>query len=120
MRVLLDSNALLMPFQYNLNLDSELTRLLGDYEVYVPSCVLGELRKLSKRRWEAKAALQLAEKYTIVEVKNLGDKGVIEAAKKLKAVVVTNDKALRIKLLREKIKVIFMKQNHLVIIDDLT
>ncbi len=120
MLVVLDSNALMMPFQFKINLDTELTRLLGSYEIYVPSCVIGELKRIARNRWEAKAALELASKYRIVEVEASGDKGVIEAAKKLKAAVVTNDKELRIKLMREGIRVIFMKQNHLVMIDDLT
>ena len=118
MKVVVDSNALLMPFQYNLNLDIEIQRLLGNAEIYVPSCVLGELEKLSRKRWEGKAALQLAQKYRIVEVNNLGDKGVMEAAEKLNAKVVTNDRELIEKLRKSGIKVIFMKQNHLVMDDD--
>ena len=37
MRVVLDANALMMPFEYKINLDLELLRLLGEYEAYVPS-----------------------------------------------------------------------------------
>jgi len=114
MNVVLDSNALIMPFQYNINLDIEIEKILGKGDIYVPSCVIGELKRLSTKRWEAKAALQLAEKYKIVEVEKLGDKGVIEAAKKLKAIVVTNDRELAEKLKREGIKIISLKQNHLV------
>ncbi len=120
MRVVLDANALMMPFQYKLNIDVELTRLLGSYELYVPSCVLGELERVAKRRWEARAALQMAQRYRVIEVQSRGDAGVIEAAKKLNAAVVTNDKALRIRLMKDGIRVIFMKQNHLVMIDDIT
>ena len=120
MRVVVDSNALMMPFQYKINLDLELMKVAGKCEVYVPSCVIGELKKLSKKRWEARAALKLAEKYSKIEVGNSGDLGVEEAAKKLGAGVVTNDKELKSKLLRKGIPVIFMKQNHLVIVDDLT
>ncbi|MCD6275720.1 MAG: PIN domain-containing protein [Thermoplasmata archaeon] len=120
MRVVLDANALMMPFEYKINLDLELLRLLGKYEAYVPSCVLGELERVARRRWEAKAALQLADKYRRVEVESLGDRGVIEAAKKLKAAVVTNDRVLINKLIKEGIAVIFMKQNHLVMVDDIT
>ena len=50
----------------------------------------------------------------------MGDRGVIEAAKKLKAAVVTNDRVLINKLIKERIAVIFMKQNHLVMVDDIT
>ena len=44
--VLLDSNALLMPFQFPIHLDAELRRLLGDVEVVVPEPVLAELEFL--------------------------------------------------------------------------
>ncbi len=115
MRVVLDANALLMPFEYKINLDLELQRLVGDAEIYVPSSVLGEVKRISKRRWEGRAALQLASRYRIFEVKSLGDEGVVEAGKKLDAYVVTNDRKLVEKLVKEGIKVISMSNNHLVI-----
>ncbi len=118
MRVVVDSNALMMPFQHRINLDLELERLLGKFEIYVPSCVLGELKRISRRRHEAKAALQLAAKYSVVKVESLGDKGVMEAAKKLNGMVLTNDRAFITALHREGIGVIYMKQNHLVMYDD--
>ena len=118
MKVVLDTNALMLPFQVRLNLDSEIQRILGDAEIYVPSCVLGELKRLARRRWEAKAALRLAEKYRVVDVERLGDSGVMEAAEKLGAYVLTNDEAF-ISLLRERgIPVIYLRQNHLICEDD--
>ncbi len=118
MNVVLDANALMMPFEYHLNLDLEIKKILGDVHIFVPSCILGELERLSRRRWEAKAALQLAEKYDIINVEKLGDKGVLEAAKKLNAYVVTNDRALVKILKKEGLKVLSMKQNRLVIEND--
>ncbi len=118
MNVVLDTNALMMPFQYGLNLDLELRNLIGNPRIYVPSCVLGELKNLSGKKWEARAALKLAQKYQRVEVNNPGDSGVLEAAKKLEAVVVTNDRELMEKLRKMKIQVIWMKQNRLVMLDD--
>jgi len=41
--VLLDTNALLMPFQFQVHLEAELHRVLGDVEIAVPSPVLSEL-----------------------------------------------------------------------------
>ncbi len=114
MNVVLDANALMMPFEYKMNLDLEIERVLGKAELFVPSCIIGELEKLSKKRWEAKAALQLARKYKVIEVKQLGDRGVLEAAKKLNAYVVTNDRALLRILKSEGIRVLSMKQNRLV------
>ena len=118
MNIVLDANALMMPFEYRLNLDLEIKRIVGEAHIFVPSCILGELERLSKKRWEAKAALQLAKKYEIIDVEKLGDNGVLEAAKKLNAYVVTNDRALARILKKEGIKVLSMKQNHLVIEND--
>ena len=118
MPVVLDTNALMTPFQARLNLDMEIERLLGKTDIYVPSCVLGELKRLAARRWEAKAALQLAGKYRIVEVDSLGDAGVIEAAKKLNAYVFTNDRILISSLRKEGLGVITLSNNHLVILDE--
>ncbi len=116
--VVLDSNALMMPFIYKINLDIEILNLIGNAEFYVPSSVIGEIKRLSEKKWEAKAAMNLLKKYRVINVNNIGDDGVLEAAKKLNAYLLTNDEELRERAKKEKIKVIFMKQNHLVVDDD--
>ncbi len=115
MNVVLDTNALMMPFEYRINIDLELERLLGSPEVYVPSCVGGELERLAKKHRAAKAALQLMKKYKLVSVEKLGDDGVIEAGKSLNAYVVTADRGLMYRLIKENIGVITLSNNHLVI-----
>ena len=42
--VILDTNALLMPFERRLNIDLELQRLLGTERAVFPERLLGELR----------------------------------------------------------------------------
>ncbi len=115
MNVVLDTNALMMPFEYRINIDLELERLLGSPVVYVPSCVGGELERLAQKHWAAKAALQLMKKYKVVSVEKLGDDGVIEAGKCLNAYVVTADRGLIYRLIKENIGVISLSNNHLVI-----
>ncbi len=111
-KVVLDTNALLMPFEFSLNIDLELKRLLGQCDVYVPGPVIGELRRSRNRH--SKAALALARKYKIFETQLQGDNGVIDAGIKLNAFVVTNDIILRGKLRKRGIKVIFLRSgNHL-------
>ncbi|MFW6040824.1 MAG: PIN domain-containing protein [Thermoplasmatota archaeon] len=88
--VILDTNALIMPFQFSINLDFELERIISDPVVYVPSSVINELKKL-----ERKEALNLAQKYKIIDVKKRGDKGVLEALEKMDGVLVTNDRELK-------------------------
>jgi len=96
--VVLDTNALMMPFQFKINIDREIENLLGGVEVIVPSSVILELRKLKDRH--AKAALSLSGKYRIVDVRKRGDAGVIEAAEGHHAAVITNDQEL-IEILRK-------------------
>lgn len=108
-KVVLDTNALLMPFQFSLNLDEEIQRLVGDVDIYVPSSVMEELRAMDK-----KAPLQLAEKYQKIDVEKKRDEGVLEAAERLNGMIVTNDKELRNRALDRKIAVAFLRSgSHL-------
>jgi len=114
--VILDANALLMPFQFKINLDSELHRLVGDLDVVVPSSVLGELRRLTATNRNAKAALALAQKYSIMEVEGSGDDSLIQLANEVEGIVVTNDKRLIERLKESRIPVIFLRsRTHLVL-----
>ena len=119
--VILDTNALLMPFQFKLNLESELDRLLGSYSIIIPSVVIDELEKLSKSNSYARSALQLAKKYEILELENTLippkklehniDFAIVALAKKLDAIVLTNDKILRANLRKENLKTVFLKSS---------
>ena len=59
--IILDTNALFVPFKFKLNLDSELKRLFGDYQIIIPSCVLNELKRLSTREKFGAIAYELAQ-----------------------------------------------------------
>jgi len=106
-KVIVDTNGLMMPFQFGINLDYELQRLLGKYEIIVPSCVIEELKRIN--RWEAKAALQLAEKFKKIDTEKKGDEGIIEIAEKTRGYVLTNDRELRKKLRERGIKTIYLR-----------
>jgi hypothetical protein len=95
--VILDANALMMPFQFSVNLDIELGRLLGSFEMVVPSSVIVELKRvaLEQKASDAKGALKLAAKYRTHKVAGTGDDAVLAAAKELGAVLLTNDAGLR-------------------------
>ena len=116
-KVVLDTNALLMPFEFKINVDLELQGLLGDYEAYVPGPAIGELKR-SKSKF-ANVALKLAGKYKRYETAIQGDEGIIAAAIDLNAYVVTNDALMRAKLRRAGIKCIFLRsRSHLFLEDD--
>ncbi len=114
--MILDANALLMPFQFKINLDAELRRLVGECDVLIPTSVIGELEKLRRTNKNAGAALALAEKYVFFPVEGSGDDSLIELAEKMEAAVVTNDQGLIQRLKESRIPVIHLRsRNHLVL-----
>jgi uncharacterized protein len=112
--VLLDANALLLPFQFRLNLEAEVRRLLGDADLAVPTPVLEEIRLLATHDRDAKAAERLASKYRAVEGHGSADDALLELAVSLHAVVVTNDQPLLDRLKKEGVPRIFLRsRSHL-------
>jgi rRNA-processing protein FCF1 len=95
--VVTDANALMMPFQFSINIDLELARLLGGFEIIVPSSVIVELKRVAveQKASDAKGALKLAAKYRTLNVAGTGDDAVLAAAVELGAVLLTNDAGLR-------------------------
>ena len=113
--VLLDANALLMPFQFRVNLEAELLRLLGNPEIAVPTPVLSELRILAERDRDAQAALRLASKYRAIDAPGSADDALLDLAQKNRAVVLTLDQPLLERLRVAGIPRIFLRsRNHLV------
>ncbi|NLK25248.1 MAG: twitching motility protein PilT [Euryarchaeota archaeon] len=110
--VVLDTNALLLPFERSLNLDAQLRSLIGSCEILVPGPLIGELKRSTNKH--AKAALSLAFRYNVVDTEATGDQSVIELALKHNAYVVTNDHALIVRLRKLRVKVILLRGgNHL-------
>jgi rRNA-processing protein FCF1 len=117
--VVLDANALMMPFQFGINIDIELDRLMPGCEMVVPSSVIQELRAVLERTGDpdARAALSLAPKYRFVRADGFGDEAVLKMAKGIEAALVTNDKDLRSRARAAGLKVIGLRgKNHLEIL----
>jgi len=98
--VILDSSAVMMLFEFSINLEDELTRLLGRFQILIPSPILKELKFLSehgkgKKRLIAKPALELIKKYEIIGENGAADDSVLLLAQKFNGIVVTNDRDLR-------------------------
>jgi rRNA-processing protein FCF1 len=111
--VVLDTNALLMPFEMRINLDLAVSSLLGDVRMVVPGAMVGELKNLDNKY--AKAALQLARKYETYRTEATGDDAIVETALRLNAYVLTNDKELRRRLRSLRIPIIYLRSHtHLV------
>jgi rRNA-processing protein FCF1 len=105
----------MMLFEFSIDLERELTRIIGSYNIIVPSGIIKELELLSikgkgEKRAKAKAGLKLIKNYDIFPVlEKFGDDSVIFTAKKTNGVVVTNDKELRKRLKLQSIPVIFLR-----------
>ena len=114
--VVLDTNALLMPFEVRINLDIALRELLGESRIIVPGPLIGELKHLKHRY--ARAALMLARRYEIIPTVASGDNSVIELAVKEGAYVLTNDKELRRRLRKENVPLIYLRSGRHRVVDD--
>ncbi|MEI7433135.1 MAG: PIN domain-containing protein [Methanomicrobiales archaeon] len=114
--VLLDTNALMMPSQFRIDLFEELRDLLGSYEPVVLAEVVEELKRLSAGHGRDAAAarlgLEMSRKCTIVESgsgEGTVDERISGYAGQHGGMVLTNDRALRNQLLTQKIPVISLK-----------
>ena len=121
--VILDSNAILMLFEFSIDLEDELTKLVGNYDIIIPRPVYKELEFLSKngkgkKRTNAKASLKLIEKYKIIDIdgKNADD-SIFSFAKKSNSLVLTNDRDLRCRLKKIGTHVIFLRSKNKLMMD---
>lgn len=120
----MDSNALMMLFEFSINLDEELSRLLGIYKIIIPSVVMEELKELSEKgkghkRKISKPALRLAKRYFIYnfDTDKNSDDALLELAEKLSAFIITNDKELRRRLKNKSLKTIYLRNKSYLAID---
>ena len=115
--IILDTNALFIPFIFKINIDSELRRLFGDYQLIIPTCVRQEILKIKDREKYGAMAFELANRkpgpkwYLELEKKildehittdhnndfndisNSTDQEILVIAKAINGIVVTNDRA---------------------------
>ena len=112
-KVLLDTNFLLVPYQFKLDIFTKIEEMLETpHSFVVPTGVVGELEKLSKGKGKEGAAarfglklLKLKEHESIESSGNV-DNWIRDYAKGKGIIVATNDRALRVKLKKNRVKVI--------------
>ena len=120
--VILDTSAILMLFEFSIDLEDELIKLLGRFHILVPSPIIEELKLLSKhgngkKRQNAKAALELINRYDKVEEKGTGDDSVLFLAKKFDGIVVTNDRNLRKRVKDASLQTIFLRGKQRLVLE---
>ena len=112
--VILDSSAVMMLFEFSIDLEDELTRLLGKFHIVVPRPIFEELKLLSekgkgKKKLVAKPSLELIKKYEIVNAEGNGDDAVLKLAKKFNGIVITNDRELRKRVKESSLQTIYLR-----------
>lgn len=115
MKVLLDTNFLMLPAQRRVDIYRELKGKL----VTLKSCVR-ELEELAEGRGraaiQARVALELAKgKVRIVDAKGSADKVILSYAAGKKCAVATNDRKLIKSLKRHGVKIIRLRQGKFII-----
>lgn len=117
MKVLLDTNALMMPVQFGVDVFEEIRWLIGAYEPVTLEDIIRELEGLAMGRGDdataARVALSLCSRCTIVQNGLQGDtvdERLAVYAEAEGCIVVTNDRKLKKTLLERGIDVITMRK----------
>lgn len=116
MKVIIDTNGLMVQAQFGVDVLDELGRL-GYDECVVPTAVLDELEALQKKvKGADKVALAvaqaLAKRCHKIDAPGNADDAILGLAKELGADVFTNDAELKKRLKNEGIKTVFMRSKH--------
>jgi uncharacterized protein len=128
LRIILDSNALFVPQQFNIDIFEELKTLCNrNFELILLAPVEKELKKIAKTgtpnmRKNASMALKLAEKKCTLLENTEGHQGstddfILQAAHTYEYPVFTNDRQLRNKLRDINVPVIYVRQKSRLEID---
>ncbi|MFC6716393.1 PIN domain-containing protein [Natrialbaceae archaeon GCM10025810] len=115
-RAALDTSALMMPVELDVRLFDELDRLLDDVEPTTPQAVIEELRRLSEKGGTEGTAANVGhdlatERCLVVDTEaSYADDALVELAREGAVdYVVTNDLALRDRVLEERIPVLALR-----------
>ena len=118
-KVILDSNFLFVPLQFQIDIFEEIKELVnGKVDFIVLSTTIEELRKIfnkgGKLSRQASFALKLVEKCKVLNVKRLdresNDDVIVRIARKFKCAVATNDRTLKRTLRNMGIAVIYVRE----------
>jgi hypothetical protein len=110
--VVLDTNFLMSAVKFSISLDYIRDVVLVRHRIVVPSNVKRELRSLDLKGGEARRrdlALQLADHFDSIELSGHVDNALLELGRERRIAVATNDIALRRRLRRNGIPVIYIR-----------
>lgn len=114
----------MIPFQFNVDIISELEMTLHSYKLVVPDFVINELNGIKKgsrgkNKIAASIALKIAKSYP-VELKHIElepEEKVDDALIRISKVLCTNDRELREKARKKGVTVVYLRQRKYLAID---
>ena len=122
--VVIDTNFFMVPFQFNVDVITELENKLPSYKLTTPSFVINELKGLKnnnkgKIRLNANLALKLANssKVEIKDISLLENETVDDALLRVSEVLATNDIELKKRAKDKGITVAYLRQKKYIAID---
>ena len=122
--VVIDTNFFMVPFQFNVDVITELEKLLPSYKLTTPSFVINELKGLKKNnkgktRLNANLALKLANssKVEIKDISLLENETVDDALLRVSEVLATNDIELKNRAKNKGITIVYLRQKKYIAVD---
>ena len=122
--VVIDTNFFMVPFQFNVDIVSELEKLLPSYTLTTPSFVINELKGLKKNnkgktRLNANLALKLANssRIEIKDISLLENETVDDALLRVSEVLATNDIELKNRAKDKGITVAYLRQKKYIAVE---
>ena len=122
--VVIDTNFFMVPFQFNVDIITELENKLPSYKLTTPSFVINELKGLKRNnkgkiRLNANLALKLANssKVEIKDISLLENETVDDALLRVSEVLATNDMELKKRAKAKGITVVYLRQKNYITVD---
>ena len=122
--VVIDTNFFMVPFQFNVDVITELENKLPSYKLTTPSFVINELKGLKRNnkgkiRLNANLALKLANssKVEIKDISLLENETVDDALLRVSEVLATNDIELKNRAKDKGISVVYLRQKRYIAVE---
>ena len=122
--IVIDTNFFMVPFQFNVDVITELEKTLPSYKLTTPSFVINELKGLKnnnkgKIRLNADLALKLANssKVEIKDISLLENETVDDALLRVSEVLATNDIELKKRAKDKGITVAYLRQKKYIAVE---
>ena len=122
--VVIDTNFFMVPFQFNVDVISELEKSLPSYKLTTPSFVINELKGLKRNnkgkvRLTANLALQLANssKVEIKDISLLENETVDDGLLRVSQVLATNDIILKNRAKEKGITIVYLRQKKYIAVE---